>query len=220
MIPTEGGVLYASYPAFVIAFVSHMPALLWVWEIVRPTNAVWTFSIIDMTFHTPIVFQRQFLSGHETRAFAVSKYRYEQCLFAKKKLRSDVDGMKVWFKKIMKSARSTDSAYVLSNVCSCFSQVMRLDSRKDRWNGERGQATRSISIDNESELDDKDLRLCLHDQMNSTTHASSQSPRSWTIAMAFKKLLLCIIQTRTERNISETKRRKNEKTQKKKGTIL
>lgn len=47
---------------------------------------------------------------------------------------------------------------------------MRLESWKQRWTGtDGGQTTRSFSVDTESELDERDLRICLQDQMNVTT---------------------------------------------------
>lgn len=37
---------------------------------------------------------------------------------------------------------------------------MRLESWKQRWTGHGGQNVRSFSVDTESELDERDLRIC------------------------------------------------------------
>lgn len=51
---------------------------------------------------------------------------------------------------------------------------MRLESRKSRGSGGHSQAVRSISIDNESELDEKDLELCIQDHVKNASSASSR----------------------------------------------
>lgn len=52
---------------------------------------------------------------------------------------------------------------------------MRLESLKERA-GVEVRAVRSLSIDNESELDEKDLRICLqdHDHINSNSDVQQQ----------------------------------------------
>lgn len=54
-------------------------------------------------------------------------------------------------------------------VADLKAEVMRLESWKQRWTGTGAPATRSISVDTESELDERDLRICLQDQVNATT---------------------------------------------------
>lgn len=55
-----------------------------------------------------------------------------------------------------------------------LSQVMRLENWKQRWMGLGGQTVRSFSIDTESELDERDLRICLQDHINTTTPNSPE----------------------------------------------
>lgn len=51
---------------------------------------------------------------------------------------------------------------------------MRLESWKQRWTGNGGQNVRSFSVDTESELDERDLRICLQDHINATTQNSPE----------------------------------------------
>lgn len=53
-------------------------------------------------------------------------------------------------------------------------QVMRLESWKQRWTGHGGQNVRSFSVDTESELDERDLRICLQDHINASTQNSPE----------------------------------------------
>lgn len=56
-----------------------------------------------------------------------------------------------------------------------LSQVMRLESWKQHWTGGHGgQNVRSFSVETESELDDRDLRICLQDHINATTQNSPE----------------------------------------------
>ncbi|XP_015514152.1 ecotropic viral integration site 5 ortholog isoform X1 [Neodiprion pinetum] len=54
-------------------------------------------------------------------------------------------------------------------VADLKAEVMRLESWKQRWTGKDGPAIRSISVDTESELDERDLRICLQDPVNAST---------------------------------------------------
>lgn len=56
----------------------------------------------------------------------------------------------------------------------CMLQVMRLESWKQRWTGHSGQNVRSFSVDTESELDERDLRICLQDHINASTQNSPE----------------------------------------------
>ncbi|XP_012259144.2 ecotropic viral integration site 5 ortholog isoform X3 [Athalia rosae] len=57
-------------------------------------------------------------------------------------------------------------------VADLKAEVMRLENWKQRWTGTGGPATRSMSVDTESELDERDLRICLQDQNNASTTPS------------------------------------------------
>ncbi|KAG5314682.1 EVI5 protein, partial [Pseudoatta argentina] len=59
-------------------------------------------------------------------------------------------------------------------VAELKAEVMRLESWKQRWTGLGGQTVRSFSIDTESELDERDLRICLQDHINTTTPNSPE----------------------------------------------
>lgn len=61
-----------------------------------------------------------------------------------------------------------------SHIMFYLSQVMRLESWKQRWTGLGGQTVRSFSVDTESELDERDLRICLQDHINTTTPNSPE----------------------------------------------
>ncbi|XP_019697545.1 ecotropic viral integration site 5 ortholog isoform X1 [Harpegnathos saltator] len=56
-------------------------------------------------------------------------------------------------------------------VAELKAEVMRLESWKQRWTG---QTVRSFSVDTESELDERDLRICLQDHINTTTPNSPE----------------------------------------------
>ncbi|XP_077281043.1 ecotropic viral integration site 5 isoform X1 [Temnothorax americanus] len=59
-------------------------------------------------------------------------------------------------------------------VAELKAEVMRLESWKQRWTGLGGQTVRSFSVDTESELDERDLRICLQDHINTTTPNSPE----------------------------------------------
>ncbi|KYN29205.1 hypothetical protein ALC57_01327 [Trachymyrmex cornetzi] len=59
-------------------------------------------------------------------------------------------------------------------VAELKAEVMRLESWKQRWTGFGGQTVRSFSVDTESELDERDLRICLQDHINTTTPNSPE----------------------------------------------
>ncbi|XP_035736999.1 ecotropic viral integration site 5 ortholog-like isoform X9 [Vespa mandarinia] len=60
-------------------------------------------------------------------------------------------------------------------VAELKAEVMRLESWKQRWTGHGDhQPVRSFSIDTESELDERDLRICLPDHINTTTPNSPE----------------------------------------------
>lgn len=53
---------------------------------------------------------------------------------------------------------------------------MRLKNSKYQWTGSTEQIGRNTSIDTDSEFDERDLRICLQDQLNNIT--ISDSPRN------------------------------------------
>ncbi|XP_078044708.1 ecotropic viral integration site 5 isoform X1 [Augochlora pura] len=59
-------------------------------------------------------------------------------------------------------------------VAELKAEVMRLESWKQRWTGRGSQTVRSFSVDTESELDERDLRICLQDHINATTPNSPE----------------------------------------------
>ncbi|XP_014612621.1 PREDICTED: ecotropic viral integration site 5 ortholog isoform X1 [Polistes canadensis] len=61
-------------------------------------------------------------------------------------------------------------------VAELKAEVMRLESWKQRWtgHGDHQQPVRSFSIETESELDERDLRICLPDHINTTTPNSPE----------------------------------------------
>ncbi|CAD1471973.1 unnamed protein product, partial [Heterotrigona itama] len=59
-------------------------------------------------------------------------------------------------------------------VAELKAEVMRLESWKQRWTGHGGQNVRSFSVDTESELDERDLRICLQDHINATAQNSPE----------------------------------------------
>ncbi|KAK2584004.1 hypothetical protein KPH14_006462 [Odynerus spinipes] len=60
-------------------------------------------------------------------------------------------------------------------VAELKAEVMRLESMKQRWTGHgEHQPVRSFSVDTESELDERDLRICLPDHINTTTPNSPE----------------------------------------------
>ncbi|EZA56368.1 hypothetical protein X777_02987, partial [Ooceraea biroi] len=65
-------------------------------------------------------------------------------------------------------------AVINANQKGLIVVVMRLESWKQRWTGLGGQTVRSFSVDTESELDERDLRICLQDHINTTTPNSPE----------------------------------------------
>ncbi|XP_057326261.1 ecotropic viral integration site 5 ortholog isoform X1 [Microplitis mediator] len=61
-------------------------------------------------------------------------------------------------------------------VAELKAEIMRLKNSKYQWTGSTEQIGRNTSIDTDSEFDERDLRICLQDQLNNIT--ISDSPRN------------------------------------------